>query len=206
MIFFTANSSMVFANKANLYNDIIDISSGSIIESGIRIKIENNKGNQYIVNNILEEIIKIDNSEEFYYEDNYIGFKGHNIYGFIDCTSKEGNITVEIAYKNEKSYIESLKAMAMNIIKNKTQNMVIFEYIKVSLPENTDLENLNTEIGNDFKLKRYSKIDSIKLNNGYSSIVNMNAEKSKESINYALCKYNSGKYLIIGTPEIVIPY
>lgn len=202
-----SNNKVTFANKYDVYEEILSLSNASVIESGIKVRfttLEENMDIVYKIKNKLETIdesinISIDNERK------YIEFNGEILYGFIDYSSKEGAITVQIIEKSKDISIESLKAMVMNIINNKIQNMESYEYIKASLPNDVNLQNLNIDIEKKLSTNDCKNIDSIELTNGYSSLINLNTERENQ-INYALCSYTSGKYLIIGTPEIIIPY
>lgn len=202
-----SNNKVTFANKYDVYEEILSLSSASVIESGIKVRFTTLEENMDIVYKIKNKLETIDKSMNISIdkERKYIEFNGEILYGFIDYSSKEDAITVQIIEKSKDISIESLKAMVMNIINNKIQNMESFECIKASLPNDVNLQNLNIDIEKKLSTNDCKNIDSIELNNGYSSLINLNTERENQ-INYALCSYTSGKYLIIGTPEIIIPY
>lgn len=202
-----SNNKVTFANKYDVYEEILSLANTSVIESGIKIRFTTLEENMDIVYKIKNKLETMDESIKILMdtEKKYVEFNGEMLYGFIDYSSKEGAITVQLIEKSKDVCIESLKSMIMNIINNKIQNMEAFEYIKASLPNDVNLQNLNIDIEKKLSTKDYKNIDSVELNNGCSSIVNLNTERENQ-INYALCSYTSGKYLIIGTPEIIIPY
>ena len=79
----------------------------------------------------------------------------------------------------------------MSILEQEFFNLLNTEYSAESIPKSI-IEN-----------SKQDTIRSLEINNGKVSNIVMNDDKS---INVAQVNYNSGSYLIIGTPTIFITY
>ena len=162
-------------------------------ENGIKLQynIESNK--DYELNRILGlmsdkyKIENINNKYHFYLKSN----------NTIEIKIwEEDNITfVEsfIINKNKCMSTEDLKRELDNILSSKVRNKRYFKYYKGEI-SNTD----NFYIDN-IELKK----ELLKIENGY---VGKETLKNGEKLSYGIMKYNTGVYLVIGTPVIFTTY
>ncbi len=162
-------------------------------ENGVKLQynIESNK--DYELNRILGlmsdkyKIENINNKYHFYLKSN----------NTIEIKIwEEDNITfVEsfIINKNKCMSTEDLKRELDNILSSKVINKKYFKYYKGEI-SNTD----NFYIDN-IELKK----ESLKIENGY---VGKETLKNGEKLSYGIMKYNTGVYLVIGTPVIFTTY
>lgn len=162
-------------------------------ENGVKLQynIESNK--DYELNRILGlmsdkyKIENINNKYHFYLKSN----------NTIEIKIwEEDNITfVEsfIINKNKCMSTEDLKRELDNILSSKVRNKRYFKYYKGEI-SNTD----NFYIDN-IELKK----ELLKIENGY---VGKETLKNGEKLSYGIMKYNTGVYLVIGTPVIFTTY
>lgn len=162
-------------------------------ENGVKLQynIESNK--DYELNRILGlmsdkyKIENINNKYHFYLKSN----------NTIEIKIwEEDNITfVEsfIINKNKCMSTEDLKRELDNILSSKVRNKRYFKYYKgeISNTDNFDIDNI--------ELKK----ELLKIENGY---VGKETLKNGEKLSYGIMKYNTGVYLVIGTPVIFTTY
>lgn len=162
-------------------------------ENGVKLQynIESNKA--YELNRILGlmsdkyKIENINNKYHFYLKSN----------NTIEIKIwEEDNITfVEsfIINKNKCMSTEDLKRELDNILSSKVRNKRYFKYYKgeISNTDNFDIDNI--------ELKK----ELLKIENGY---VGKETLKNGEKLSYGIMKYNTGVYLVIGTPVIFTTY
>ena len=96
-------------------------------------------------------------------------------------------------------------------IKDKNVKVKFFKYVKAKLEEH-DLTNINEKLLKEIKSEGACNVDTIPISNGYSTVANTNKFDPEISdgklidLNYVLCNYSSGNYILIGTPEIIASY
>lgn len=211
------NYSVPYACKdIDLFQDMINKSEGHIVESGVRTCFISAMNGQELQNYILKKIrwkntkVKSYKNKENY----YIDIKSSDITGFISITRAydESLVTIDILKKGSNNELENIKNSIESVIKPINHHKsTYYEYVKAKLPDK-DLASLNKELA--WLLKSYgaTNINSVELNNGFSSTAYTGKFNSKINngklmdLNYALSSYTSGKYIIIGTPEIIIAY
>lgn len=162
-------------------------------ENGVKLQynIESNK--DYELNRILGlmsdkyKIENINNKYHFYLKsNNTIEIK---IWEEDNITFVEGFII----NKNKCMSTEDLKRELDNILSSKVRNKRYFKYYKgeISNTDNFDIDNI--------ELKK----ELLKIENGYVGKETLN---NGEKLSYGIMKYNTGVYLVIGTPVIFTTY
>ena len=118
----------------------------------------------------------------------------------ISIYSIDNKTKVEIVLINKDSSVktESLLDIAKEIRSNEYIGTRIFQFIKYRTKYSA--ESIPKSI---IENSKQDTIRSLEINNGRVSNIVMNDDKS---INVAQVNYNSGSYLIIGTPTIFITY
>lgn len=92
-----------------------------------------------------------------------------------------------------------------------SENIKYYKYLKAKLPDE-NIRYYNNEIKKILINYRVQNIETVKINNGFSTIAYTKKYTPKKingkliDLNYAVCNYSSGSYIIIGTPEIYMPY
>ena len=90
-------------------------------------------------------------------------------------------------------------------------NKQTFKFIKAEVPC-TDIHEVNNKVIQLLKKHNSVNINTIDINNGCSTVAYTGTSEymldqgKKMDLNYAICKYSSGNYVVIGTPIIVTPY
>ena len=119
--------------------------------------------------------------------------KGNNI------KAENENVNIDISiYKDSSVKTESLLDIAKEIRSNEYTGTRIFQFVKYRTEYSA--ESIPKSI---IENSKQDTIRSLEINNGKVSNIVMNDDKS---INVAQVNYNSGSYLIIGTPTIFITY
>jgi hypothetical protein len=205
-----------FAKKnTNLFNDILNSVQGNIVEYGIKANFEiNDNGEEYCLAlskrlNLINSDINIKKSDKFY----SIEFSKNGEKGYIEYSSYDNHnvVTINMIKTDNMNRIEEYKTTIKKAISKNEQEVKYFEFIKAKVQESDNLK-LNNEIINVLKIKGAENIYSVELENGISTVAYtkqftaMKNNGKKMDLNFAVCSYSSGNYLIIGTPIIIEAY
>lgn len=154
-------------------------------------------------------------------EDSYcIEFSGENVEGYIEALKgrNENDITINISKIGNENGLVSLKNKVSASIGYKGKNIKYFQYLKAKIEENSasvkteDIYSVNNRIIKVLKSQGTYNIETVSINNGLSTIAytkkydELVINKKLIDFNYAVCNYSSGRYIIIGTPEIITTY
>ncbi|MGG7142222.1 hypothetical protein ACQPVP_01970 [Clostridium nigeriense] len=176
------------------------INTGDFIENGVRVEYssKNSLENELlIVENNLRNLLK---------EDIYID--GNNI--FFSDNQREIKV---LAWKDEKetkvqiTYINNRKECTINQIKKEieqiqyfaAENIKYFDFIKVKIIEEQK-QNLLDILKSNIKEKTLEELNIVNGKVGKGKL------KDGNKINYSFMTYDTGEYLILGTPVIFITY
>lgn len=195
-IFFIFQS---FFTQSNLYgiNELeSDLNkSQSFVENGVKLVYKTSLSEDDIKNSIKDKIhekIGI-NISSF---DNNIDFEWENINYSITVWSKEKtHISIQAINSNKKlstkDVLDRVNNFKISSISNK-----IYRYSKYKI--------LNENIEYDGVIKgNVENKENIEISNGYVSKILL---EDKTKVSLAHMKYNTGNYLIIGTPMIFVTY
>ena len=182
----------------DLFQYILSISKGTIVESGVKIVSDNSLGNEDNPKQILDDL-EIEKKQIKNYRENkkvvIIEFEKENLRGYMQQENikdkKLSRTTLVLIEKNSENALQRLKEKGKQILKG---NVQIYKYMKVKIdPQN--LDKLNKKVIANF-YGSSKNINTIKISNGYSNFL------EKNSFQYALVNYSSGSYLIMGEPQI----
>ncbi|MGH4051856.1 MAG: YwmB family TATA-box binding protein [Clostridium sp.] len=211
----------------NLFDEILIVSKSKTVEYGLKTSFNTEVNPKEIVNYLIESLdlnnkdIKLVRSEDGY---SYcIEFSGVNIEGYIEGlksnnealkNGKKNNITINISKKMNENGLEALKNKVINSIGSHGKDIKCFQYLKAKIDDSSSLavNYINGAIIKILKSRGAKNIDTVSINNGLSTIAytqKYNEELINNKLidfNYAICNYSSGRYIIIGTPEIIITY
>ncbi|MCI6277492.1 MAG: YwmB family TATA-box binding protein [Clostridium sp.] len=169
---------------------------GTVIENGSRIEITNIKNfNVRELDDVLakhdENKVKISIDEE--------------------ALELEGRVIINTTSKDNSFSIDNLNKDILKEVTREDRNIKVFSYVKAQLREgDVELYKNNLEkylINTGGKNIKFSSIDS-----GVTGVALANMDNSEEldnnlfNINFALVKYTSGTYIIVGTPIITCAY
>lgn len=170
-----------------------------IVENGVKFQyctnLSENQENERIENCIMNKY-----GVDIVDKGNNIKAEIKNVEIDISIYSIDNKTKLEIVLINKDSSVktESLLDIAKEIRSNEYIGTRIFQFIKYRTKYSA--ESIPKSI---IENSKQDTIRSLEINNGRVSNIVMNDDKS---INVAQVNYNSGSYLIIGTPTIFITY
>ena len=170
-----------------------------IVENGVKFQYftnssenqENERIENCIINKYGVDVVK---------KGNNIKAENENVNIDISIYNIDNKTKVEIILINKDSSVktESLLDIEKEIRSNEYTGTRIFQFVKYRTEYSA--ESIPKSI---IENSKQDTIRSLEINNGKVSNIVMNDDKS---INVAQVNYNSGSYLIIGTPTIFITY
>ncbi|MCJ7691332.1 MAG: YwmB family TATA-box binding protein [Clostridiaceae bacterium] len=208
--------------KINLFDEILLETKGEISEYGLQVNFETREVPKEVCN-YLFQTLDLDNKEIksriFENEDSYsIEFSGGNLKGYIQALKNNNKdvITVNISKVGNENGLVSLKNKFNVNIGYRGENIKYYQYLKAKISEDSesveDIYSVNESIIKILKSHGTKNIETVSINSGLSTVaytknydVVVNNNKLID-FNYAVCNYSSGRYIIIGTPEIITTY
>lgn len=204
-ILFINSNSNVNAENYEIINNVSRLSNGIFVTMGVKAEFENSINNDEDIGKIIKKLKeKFTVEEEVKKQTCYsVSFKSKDIVGYIERTKNvnKNRYIICIEKNSNKNYLMELQRMILNITSKNEKDLKLSMYIKSKLI-NSDIGKVNEEIIQKLKHESINRIDTVKYNNGYSNIVYIQNGNEKNSVNFIVCKYDSGNYLIVGTPEV----
>ena len=215
-LFLIINGKLLFAKETDLFAEIISNTGSNVIEYGVTVSFMT----EGIEKDILEDTLKTmgyynPSNKIISIKDNVhsIDFKSGDFYGFIESVKldDETYVTLDIKEISTVNNINLLKNNIENAVGKKYKNVKYFLYLKSKLKQ-SDLTEVNNQIKTILKNSGAKAIDTVEINNGFSTVAytkKYQAIKNNGDLidfNYAVASYNSGNYIIIGTPTIKETY
>lgn len=208
--------SFSFARKnTDLFNEIISKVQGKTVEYGVKASFEiNENGEDYCVDllkkfNVTDGDVFITKTSKFYsLEFNKNEYKGYIEYSSYD---KHNVVTINMIKADNLNRLVELRKDIEKAIGKNEKEVKYYMYLKAKVTESDNLK-LNNEIISLLKEENAVNIDSVKIENGVSTVAytkQFDAMKNNGKLmdlNFAVCNYLSGNYLIIGTPIIIEAY
>lgn len=206
----------VTRRSSDLFDDILKKTNSSTIEYGITAEFTTDENREDVCNDILKKLDFYDgwNTSVVKNEQVYcVEFGKNNVNGYIETMHYENHniVTLNIVKRDDKNSLVELKNKLQQCLGEKKISVKYFMYLKSKML-NDDIELANNEILKLLTEHGTTNINTISLENGYSTTAYTTRYDSIESngkkidFNYAVCKYSSGSYIIIGTPELIITY
>lgn len=207
-------SNLSFANKnTDIFNKIMETANGSTVEYGIRANYEIDENVEKYCLTLLKKLNLSDSNINISKDGKYysVDFKSAAVNGYIECSDYDNHKLVSlniIKSSNENGLDELIKTIDSAINK---KDVKYFQYLKAKVPE-INTEKLNNEIINMLQAENTSNIETVKLGNGNSTVaytkqfIPIKDNGKLEDLNFAVCSYGAGNYLIIGTPIIIEAY
>ena len=208
----------------NLFDEILLQTKSKTVEYGLKTSFETTEDPKEVCNYLIQSLelnnkeIKVNSSEN---EDSYcIEFSGENVQGYIESLKNNNKdvITINISKIGKENGLVSLKNKVSDSIGHRGKDIKYFQYLKAKIGEGyakapkEDIYSVNEIIIKILKSQRAENIETVSINNGLSTIAytkKYDGEVNNNKLidfNYAVCNYSSGKYIIIGTPEIITTY
>lgn len=207
-------SNLSFAKKnTDIINKIIESANGSTVEYGIRANFEiDENGEKYCLNllkklNLSDSVINISKNGKYYSVD----FESEAVNGYIEYSDYDNHnlVSLKIVRIDNENRLDELISTINSAINKK--DIKYFQYLKAKVSEG-DTEKLNNEIINKLRTKNTTNISTVKIRNGTSTVaytkqfIPIKDNGKLVDLNFAVCSYESGNYLIIGTPIIIEAY
>lgn len=203
-------------NDSDIFQDILIKTNSIPVEYGVRAIFNINGDKEKVTKELLEKLKlngeldkKLLQNDKIY----CIEFSKNDMNGYIETIQYENHniVTINITKKNNSYGLYELKNTLKECLRDVKDKVRYFEYVRAKSP-NEDIDIINNDILKILKSHQASNINSISIENGYSSTAYTKKYNPIESngdlidFNYAVSKYPSGNYIIIGTPEIIITY
>lgn len=210
------NSNHYLASKnVDFFREIISLTEGEIVEYGVKANFEIlGNGEEYCLEllkklNIENADINVVKDDKFY----SVEFNNNEFKGYIESTSYDNHnvVTLNVVQHDNEYRLLELKNRVSSALGKDEKEVKYFDYLKAQINKDST-EKVNNDIAELLKNNNASNIDTIKIDNGYSTVaytkkyaVIKNNGKLMD-LNYAVCSYSSGDYVIIGTPVIITTY
>jgi len=211
-------------DKINLFDEILLQTKSKTVEYGLKTSFKTYEEPIKICSYLILALglenkgmkLNITDNKESY----CIEFSDKNVEGYIEALKykNKSDITINISKISNQNGLISLKDKVTASIGTRGKDIKYFQYLKAkSLENNTDLRaesiyDENEKILKVLKAHGTENIETVSLNNGLSTIAYTKQFDAKVTnnklidFNYAVCNYPSGRYIIIGTPEIITTY
>lgn len=207
---------ILYAKETDLIDEIINKTGSTVVEYGVRAS--------YVTNDLEIDTLKDTLKTLGYYDSDSmdisvkegiytIDFIKGNTYGFIESANdnNQSYITIDVKEKNTINNISNLKKNIESAVDKKHKSVKYYLYLKSKIKE-TNLSIVNNEIKKVLKGRGAKDIDTVEINKGFSTVAYTKRYETIENngrlidFNYAVNSYNSGNYIIIGTPTIKETY
>lgn len=182
--------------EEDFINSMIKSVDGIIIESSSKIEITNVK--DFNKNELDDILIKYNNDKlKISIDEEALELEGRVI---INTTSTDNNFS-----------LNDLNKDILRQVKREDRNIKIFSCAKAQLKDD-DLELYKNDLEKYLKNTGGKNIKFTSIDSGVTGIALANIDNSKKvnsnlfNINFALVKYTSGTYIIVGTPIITCAY
>jgi hypothetical protein len=210
------NSSYTLAaNNVDFFKEIVEAAEGRVVEFGVKASFDVSEEKEAYCLELLKKLelngadISVIKDDKFY----CIEFSNSKIKGYIESTSYDNYnvVTLNIVQYDTQYRMPELKYRVSNAIGKDEKEVRYFDYLKAQI-SGGDKIRINRKIAGMLRKYNSSNIDTVEIDNGYSTVaytkkypVMMNNGKMMD-LNYAVCSYSSGDYIIIGTPVIIPTY
>jgi hypothetical protein len=212
------NSEVAYASMRNiLFRQLLVNTESTLMEYGLKFTWNTDNNNKIECLKILKNIgidesgYKIDISQNETMHS--INFQSEDRYGQIESYSNNlsDKISLEIIEKGDKLAIEQLEHKLRRRLNLSSHNITVFRYLKAK-SNISNISSINEIVIKELIENNAKHIESISLDNSLSiTALTGYYEKTKNGytnidFNCAVCSYESGNYLIIGTPIIMKSY
>lgn len=171
----------------------------SFEENGVKVEYKTSIDDEIVFNELKSKMIKLFSEDEITYTDEEIIAKNNDINAQANIYVEDNTTLVEIKvinYDKENTISKLMKELAELQGKN-IEDIRYFQYIKGRINNKDEMLNL---INNRLEMKNINTLD---IHNGYVGTADF---YNGERVNFVVSSYNTGSYLIIGTPIIFTTY
>jgi hypothetical protein len=168
-------------------------------ESGVMIRYKSNNSKIEEIKDIKKKITKKYPNSNSKIIDNELTIRTSTITIQASAWDEDGKNTVElkiINYSKENNLSNLMKELTELQAKN-VFDIRYFQYIKGKI------NNIDEAVDNVKKIQEINNINTLAIHNGYVGTADI---YNGERVNFAVSTYDTGSYLIIGTPVIIATY
>lgn len=212
---YSQNIHLLASKGVNIFDEAIKLTEAIPLETGIKVIFQEDEVGEGYYLNILEKL----NVGDFHTnvikneENSCLEFNNNTVNGYIESMRYDNHnvVTIELYVKGKENMVSNLKNKVVNAIGKDESKLRIYEYFKGKISDG-NLNKVNNDMAALLKKLKAVNIDTVEIENGYSTVANTKRYSSIESngksidFNYAVCKYYSGNYIIMGTPVIIATY
>lgn len=210
--------------EVNLFDEIILQTKSKTVEYGLATSFKTIEEPKEVCNYLITALelnckeIKLNYIEN---ESSYcVEFSGKNVEGYIDAIRyyNDNVIKINISKTGNENGLVPLKDKVSDAIGYRGKDIKYFQYLKAKIQESNTNEGIesiyavNQRIIEVLKNNGSKNIETVSIKNGLSTVAYTKKYQEKVNnnklmdFNYAVCNYSSGRYIIIGTPEIITTY
>jgi hypothetical protein len=209
------SSSSLASKKLDFFKEIVSLAEGKVVEYGVKANFEISEDEEAYCLELLGKL-KVENTDINVVKDDKfysVEFKNNELKGYIESTSYDNHnvVSLNVVQYDSEYRLSDLKNRVSIAVGKDEKDVKYFDYLKAQINK-SDKEKMNNDIIELLKKNNASSIDTIKIDNGYSTVAytkNYPVMKNNGKwmdLNYAVCSYSSGDYVIIGTPIIITTY
>lgn len=203
------------SNKT-VFEEIVTKTGSCIVEYGITTSFQTSKNGTEACNQILNNMNfgKDTKITRFAVDSVYrLEFQNKTASGYVESVVDEGKsiIKLHIIISDNSDHLQNLKDKVKEALGSYCSNPKLFMYLKARVPYYST-ENTNRSIVSLLADSGTINIDTVNLRNGYSTVCYTGRLEPTTingkliDLNFAVCSYTSGNYIILGTPEILETY
>lgn len=211
-------SKIRICSSNSLFDDILKCTKSTVQESNVTASFNTNVDGISLCQSIFK---KVDSNQNFnvsttqntnFYR---IEFNKKSVSGYIQSIKcgKYNAITVDIDELGNKNKLNDLKIQMKGYLKDRKENIKYFECLKAKTTNSNSINECNSQISKLLRSYHIFDIETLNLENGYTStaytglydnVIETNG--TLVDFNYSVCRYYSGNYIILATPEIIKTY
>lgn len=189
--------------STNSFNnlEVAELSKGEFEENGVKLQYKTKE-------NIEKEELRI----KKYLTNAFRGSYSRIDKNKFEISNRDYDINIKLWSEDKYTYVEIilvntnhkyntviLKNMLRKLENQKSENIQYFLYCECKIKQ-LDTKQILNELINESNIQ---KIDLLDINNGCTGTGYLS---NGEKVNFALANYNTGSYIIIGTPIIFVTY
>jgi hypothetical protein len=210
------NKEISYANtNESLFSEILLESNSELIEYGLKMSLSEVRNEELLKSQLLDAFKCTLSDDKKTEKSHYIEFKNDELQGYLESVYEStGTVTnLEIIKHGQNLRLAELQDKLLNVLESNKVGKIksLYRYIKAKTFDD-DKEQLSDKIITKLRYNKAENIDKIDLGNTISiTALTGRYERIKNGeawidFNSAICGYESGNYLIIGTPIIMKEY
>lgn len=209
------NERILADSHISIFDKAIKLSEGIPVETTVKVKFKADNLDERYYTNMLNKlnIGSFKANEVKNIQGNCLEFNNNIASGYIESMRYDNYnlVTILISVKSTNNLLEELRNKVTEAVGRDIEFIEYFQNIRAKIAID-DLSKINKDLTLLLKGLGVMDIQTVKLQNGYSSVAKTKSYIYKEDstrgldFNFALCNYASGNYIILGTPIIITSY